>query len=84
MLTIWKPQYLGAWAPKELDRDARHFAFLLRLTCSAAIAEKGKVLLIGSPGWSYSSWRDQFFMMNPGTALLMHKAGYLYTDRIPQ
>jgi hypothetical protein len=83
-MVIWKPQYLGAWAPEKLNPDARHFAFLLRLTCSAAIAQKARVLLVGSRGWSYSSWRDQFFMMNPDTALLMHKAGYLYTDRIPQ
>jgi len=82
-LAMWKPKYLGAWGPKKLSEDARHFAFLLRIACSAAIAAKGKVLLVGAAGWSYSSCREEL-MMNPDTALLMHEAGYVYTDRIPQ
>jgi len=84
VMVLWEPQYLGRWAPENLSVDARHFAFLLRLACSAAKSQKGRLLLVGSSGWSYGSWRDKFFMMNPDTALLMHEAGYLYTDRIPQ
>ena len=82
-LAIWKPKYLGAWEPKDLAEDHRHFVFLLRIACSAAIAAKGRILLVGSPGWSYSNWREER-MMNPGTVLLMHEAGYVYTDRMPQ
>jgi hypothetical protein len=83
-LAIWNPIFLGACKPADRSEHARHFTFLLRLACSAAVEERGRVIIVGSPGWSYSSWKDKSFMMNPDTALLMHRAGYLYTDRICQ
>jgi hypothetical protein len=83
-LAVWKPEFLAGAQPGCSTEHARHFAYLLGLACSAAIEAKGRVILIGSPGWSYSGWKDSHFMMNPSTALLMHEAGYLYTDRIAQ
>ena len=83
-LGIWKPQFLGGCRAGDPSEHVRHFVFLLRLACSVALQEKGRIIIIGSPGWSYSSWRNRFFMMNPDTAVLMHEAGYLYTDRIAQ
>jgi hypothetical protein len=49
-----------------------------------ALQEKGRILIVGSPGWWYAHWKNEVYMMNPDTALLMHEAGYLYSDRIAQ
>ena len=83
-MCTFKPKFLGPCQPKDRSEHARHFVFLLRLACSVALQEKGRVTIVGSPGWSYQGWKDDFYMMNPDTALLMHEAGYLYTDRIAQ
>lgn len=81
---VWDGRYLGACEPDDRTEHARHFVFLLRLACSLAVESAGRLIVVGAPGWSYSSWKDQYFMMNPDTAILMHRAGYLYTDRIAQ
>ena len=83
-MAIWNPQFLGGCEPDERSEHPRHFVFLLRLACSLAEELNGRVLIVGSPGWSYSHWKNDSYMMNPETALLMNKAGYLYTDRIAQ
>jgi hypothetical protein len=82
----------GIWSPKAVDRSLyaptgeheRHFVFLLALACSVALKQNGRIIIVGSPGWSYKQWRDEFRMMNPEVGLLMHASGYLYTDRIAQ
>lgn len=83
-ICTFAPQVLGLSQPEDRSEHVRHFVFLLRLACSVARQEKGCVTIIGSPGWSYRGWKDNFYMMNSNTALLMHEAGYLYTDRIAQ
>jgi len=83
-ICTFEPKFLGPCQPEDRSEHIRHFVFLLRLACSVALQEKGRVTIIGYPGWSYRSWKDDFYMMNPDTALLMHEAGYLYTDRIAQ
>lgn len=83
-MAVWNPRWLGACEPEDRSEHPRHFVFLLRLACWLAEECGGRVILVGSPGWSYSSWKDEFYMMNPATALILHKAGYLYTDRIAQ
>lgn len=83
-ICTFEPKFLGSCLPEDRSEHVRHFVFLLRIACSVALQEKGRVTIIGSPGWSYSSWKDQVYMMNPDTALSMHEAGYLYTDRIAQ
>jgi hypothetical protein len=83
-ICTFEPQFLGRCQPEDRSEHVRHFVFLLRLACSVALQEKGRVTIIGSPGWSYRTWKDDFSMINPDTALLMHEAGYLYTDRIAQ
>jgi hypothetical protein len=83
---------LGIWSPKSVDASLhpptneheRHFVFLLGLACSVALKQNGRIVIIGSPGWSYTHWRDKIRMMNPNISLLMHESGYLYTDRISQ
>ena len=57
---------------------------LAGLACSLALNQNGRVLIVGSPGWSYQHWREKRRMMNPGISVLMHECGYLYTDRISQ
>ncbi|MBL8814413.1 MAG: hypothetical protein JNL58_00170 [Planctomyces sp.] len=82
----------GIWNAKVIDRDSltptseheRHFVFLLGLACSVALRENGRIIIVGCPGWSYDSWKNDFRMMNPNVGLLMHESGYLYTDRIAQ
>lgn len=84
-LGIWEPKVVdhpSAHAPKDLHE--RHFMFLLGLACSVAKKQSGRVIVVGSPGWSYQHWRDETRMMHPNVAVLMHEHGYLYTDRIPQ
>ena len=81
---VWDSTYLGGFEPQDRSEHARHFVFLLRLACSLAEEIKGRIVIFGSPGWSYSHWKNEAFMMNPDTAILMHKAGYFYTDRIAQ
>ncbi|MCB1087018.1 MAG: hypothetical protein KDM63_08230 [Verrucomicrobiae bacterium] len=83
-MAVWNPKFLGACEPEDRSEHPRHFTFLLRLACSMAEDFGGRVFLVGSPGWSYSSWKNDFYMMNPEAALLMHRAGYHYTDRIAQ
>ena len=83
-ICTFQPKFLGGSEPKDRSEHARHFVFLLRMACSVALRENSRILIIGSPGWSYRYWKDQFYMMNPDTAVLMHEAGYLYTDRIAQ
>ena len=83
---------LGIWAPKPVDASLhaptneheRHFVFLLGLACSVALKQNGRIIIVGSPGWSYKHWREKVRMMNPDISLLMHSSGYLYTDRISQ
>lgn len=83
-LGIWEPKFLGACKPESGSEHTRHFVFLLRLACSVALQDRGRVMIVGAPGWSYSNWKNDFRMINPETAVLMHEAGYLYTDRIAQ
>ena len=83
---------LGVWAPRAVDASLyaptneheRHFVFLLGLACRVALQQNGRIIIVGSPGWSYQHWRKKVRMMNPAVALLMHASGYLYTDRISQ
>jgi hypothetical protein len=82
VFAVWNPRYLGADSLQATSADESHFVFLLKLAASAAIAGKSKILLVGSPGWSYSPAVGHF--MNPGTALMMHDAGYLFTERVPR
>lgn len=77
---VWTPRYLGADRIPTATIDEAHFVFLFRLAASAALASKSKILLVGSPGWSYESAAEQY--MNPDTAVMMHNAGYLFTERV--
>ncbi len=81
---VWNSGYLGEMDPMNLSEHPRHCVFLLRLACALAEEHSKRILLVGTPGWSYSHWRNKEFMMNPDTSLLLHQAGYLYTDRIAQ
>jgi len=83
-VAVWRPRYLGEYIPADRSEHPCHFTFLLRLACSLALENKGRVVLVGKPGWSYTSWRDRVVMMNPDTSLVLHSAGYLYTDRVSQ
>lgn len=83
-LGVWAPKFLGACKLATDCPHTRHFVFLLGLACSVAMAENGRIIIAGCPGWSYSDWKDKQYMMNPDTAFTMHKFGYLYTDRIAQ
>lgn len=77
---VWTPRYLGADDLPQMTADEAHFVFLLRLATSAAKSDQCRVLLVGSPGWSYDHAVEN--LMNPDTAILMHNAGYLYTERV--
>ncbi len=79
---VWSPRYLGADDTDTTTTDEAHFLFLLRLAASAAMAAKCRVLLVGSPGWSYTHALGRY--MNPDTAIMMHEAGYLFTERVPR
>jgi len=81
-LAVFQSKFLGAWDPKIENEHEDHFAFLLRLAASLAEMNTGRIFLIGSPGWSYDSWKNKFKYMNPDTAICMNQAGYIYTDRI--
>lgn len=83
---------VGIWSPRDFTDaqfnlnlpDVRHFWFLLNLCLEFANQEGGRIIVVGEPGWWYDGWLENRKMMNPRTALLMHKAGYLYLDRVPQ
>jgi hypothetical protein len=77
---VWSPRYLGKEKITTTIRDEEHFVFLFRLAASAALEAKCRILLVGSPGWSYESAVDN--RMNPDTALLMLQAGYVFTERV--
>jgi hypothetical protein len=77
---VWKPKYLGADEIQAKTIDEAHFLFLLRLAASACLAAKCRVILVGKPGWSYEHAVTR--LMNPDTAIMMHNAGYLFTDRV--
>lgn len=77
---VWKPRYLGMDDLPKMTAHEKHFVFLLRLAASAALAAKCRILLVGSPGWSYEHAVKNY--MNPETSVLMHEAGYLFTERV--
>jgi hypothetical protein len=79
---VWTPRYLGGDEVATKTTDEAHFLFLIRLATSAARASKCRVLLVGSPGWCYRTAAKRY--MNPDTAVMMHDAGYLFTERVPR
>ena len=79
---VWSPRYLGADDIPATTPDEMHFVFLLRLAASAARAEKCRILLVGKPGWCYDTAVKGY--MNPDTAVMMHDAGYIFTERVPR
>ena len=78
---IWKPKDLASQLPDNDCAHTKHFTFLLRLACSLALTENGRLIIVGAPGWSYRHWKQESQLMAPNVARLMHKAGYLYTER---
>jgi len=78
---IWKPQDLIEVPPAQDTEDKRHFLFLLRLASFLATEGKGRITIIGAPGWSWKHCQQKSFIVSR-VALDMHKAGYLYTERV--
>lgn len=63
------------------DLNALHFFWLLQMTVERAKEMNGKVLLAGTPGWSYKSQLE--YPTPPHMRLRLLQAGYLYPERIP-
>jgi hypothetical protein len=79
---IFNPVYLGDSEFRPKNRHEEHALFLARLAASRAEEEKAKILVVAQPGWSYSH-AFEAGLMNPQSALFMHRVGYIYTERLP-
>lgn len=79
---VFNPVYLGDSEFVPSNTHERHAYYLARLSASRAMEEQARILVVVRPGWSYSSAREAGFM-NPDSALSMHRAGYMFTERLP-
>jgi hypothetical protein len=79
---VFNPIYLGNSDFTPGNIHERHAYYLARLSASRAEEEKAKILIVAQPGWSYFHARESGFM-NPHSALFMHRAGYMFTERLP-
>ncbi|MBW3127573.1 MULTISPECIES: hypothetical protein [Hymenobacter] len=61
--------------------DNKHFDFLLPHVCSKAIETQSLVLLVGEPGWDYTS---DYLEDEPQIQERMRELGFVYTLRKPQ
>jgi hypothetical protein len=80
---VFNPVYLGDSEFVPSDPHERHAYYLARLSASRAKEEKARILVVAQPGWSYSHARDEAGLMNPDSALFMHRVGYMFTERLP-
>jgi hypothetical protein len=83
-MAVWEAECNDYFKPECQSEHPRHFVFLLGIAHWCAREEGGRIVLIGRPGWSYDGWRSEWGMMHPMAALAMHRAGYIYTDRVAQ
>lgn len=78
-LAVFKPTLENY--PTGFTTDHKHFDFLLQHACSRAIETQSLILLVGEPGWDYTS---DNLADEPQIRERMRDAGFVYTLRKPQ